>query len=54
MKKIIEKAIPEKAKYFCDICGKEIEQDSYETNVIKITENSIGSNGWNIYPVVKT
>lgn len=47
MKKIIKPAVPEEAKYICDLCGKEIEQDSYGTNVVEIVVHDVSGNGWN-------
>lgn len=51
MKKVIKPAVPEEAKYICDLCGNEIEQDAYGTSVVEITVHDVGGNGWNEWPV---
>ena len=35
MRKTIKPEAPEQAKYICDLCGKEIEQDAYGTSVVE-------------------
>lgn len=47
MKKVIKPAVPEEAKYICNLCGKEIEQDTYETSIVEIVVHDVGGNGWN-------
>lgn len=47
MKKVIKPAVPEESQYICDLCDKEIEQDSYGTSVIEIVSHDVGNNGWN-------
>lgn len=37
----------EQTKYYCDICGKEIEQNELKTNVVEITEHNEIGNSWN-------
>ena len=50
----IKPAVPEEVQYICDLCGKEIKQDIYKTDVIEVTEHDVGGNGWNEWPVTRT
>lgn len=50
MKKVIKPAIPAEETYICDLCGEEIEQDTYGTSVVEIVVHEIGGNGWNEWP----
>lgn len=51
MKKVLEPVKPEKVQYICDLCGKEIEQTTFQTEIVTILFNEVRGNGWNEYPV---
>ena len=40
--------IKQKATYICDICGEEIKDDLYNSDLVTLSYEVASGNGWNI------
>lgn len=47
MKEVIK---PEEARFICDLCGEEIEQNAFQSNLVDLIIHDVGGNGWNEWP----